>query len=261
MGLLDRILAHKRAELAELHRIPLPEPPARRALDLRRAPTANRAGAPLHLITEIKRRSPSAGQLSTRLSVAERAQSYARAGASMLSVLCDREFFDGSFEHLREARAACDLPLLCKEFVVDERQLQVARAFGADAVLLIVRCLTRSEFVHLLERARDLDLVPFVEVATPDEASLAVDCGAELIGVNARDLDTLVIDRERAEGVLNGLPDHVTKVHLSGVTSAQAVREMRNSRADAALIGEVLMRQDDPAELLSGFVAAAQNSP
>lgn len=261
MGLLDRILAQKRAELAELHRLPLPEPPERRALDLRRTPGVSGASAALHLITEIKRRSPSAGQLSTRLSVAERAKSYARAGASMLSVLCDREFFDGSFEHLREARAACDLPLLCKEFVIDERQLEVARAFGADAVLLIVRCLSPSEFRHLLERARGLDLVPFVEVATPEEASLALDCGAELIGVNARDLDTLVIDRERAEGVIHSLPDHVTKVHLSGVTSAQAVRAVRNSRADAALIGEILMRQDDPAELLSGFLAAARNSP
>ncbi|HEY6724056.1 MAG TPA: indole-3-glycerol phosphate synthase TrpC [Polyangiaceae bacterium] len=261
MGLLDRILAHKRAELQELRRLPLPEPPERRALDLRRHPAAGGARGPLQLIAEIKRRSPSAGQLSTRLSVTERAASYARSGASMLSVLCDREFFDGGFEHLREARAACDLPLLCKEFVIDERQLLVARAFGADAVLLIVRCLNRTEFGQLFERARELDLVPFVEVATPEEASLALDCGATLIGVNARDLDTLAIDRERARDVLGRLPDHVTKVHLSGVTSAAAVREMQDSPADAALIGEVLMRQDDPSELLAGLVAAARNSP
>lgn len=261
MGLLDRILAHKRAELAELRRLSLPEPPERRPLDLRRAPAAAGSSAPLHLITEIKRRSPSAGPLSTRLSVAERARSYARAGASMLSVLCDREFFDGGFDHLREARAACDLPLLCKDFVIDEQQLRVARAFGADAVLLIVRCLTPSELGHLLERARALELVPFVEVATSEEAGLALDYGAELIGVNARDLDTLSMDRERALGVLQSLPDHVTKVHLSGITSPEAVREVRNTRADAALIGEVLMRQDDPGELLFSFVAAARNSP
>lgn len=261
MGLLDRILAHKRAELAELQRLPLPEPRERRALDLRRVLTASGGRGPLHLIAEIKRRSPSAGQLSTRLSVAERAASYARSGASMLSVLCDRQFFDGSFDHLREARAACDLPLLCKEFVIDERQLLLARAFGADAVLLIVRCLSRPEFGRLFERTRELDLVPFVEVATSEEASLALDCGATLIGVNARDLDTLVIDREQARDVLQRLPDHVTKVHLSGVTSAEAVREVHGSRADAALIGEVLMRQDDPTELLSEFAAAARNSP
>jgi len=261
MGLLDRILAQKRAGLEELARMRLPEPPPRRPLDLRREPAADGARGPLRLIAEIKRRSPSAGQLSTRLSVSERATSYARSGASMLSVLCDREFFDGSFEHLSEARAACELPLLCKEFVIDERQLVLARAFGADAVLLIVRCLTRPELERLIVRARALDLVPFVEVATADEASLAIDCGATLIGVNARDLDTLVIDRERVRDVLRRLPDHVTKVHLSGVTSAEAVREVHDSPADAALIGEVLMRQDDPTELLTGFVAAARNSP
>lgn len=261
MGLLDRIVDHKRSEIAELERLELPEPPARRPVDLRRTPAAPGGRPPLHLITEIKRRSPSAGQLSTQLSVGERAERYARAGARMLSVLCDREFFDGSFDHLREARAACELPLLCKDFVVDERQLRVARAFGADAVLLIVRCLSRVEFGHLFERARALDLVPFVEVVSLDEAKLALEVGADLIGVNARDLDTLVIDRERAKSVLQSLPDQVTKVHLSGVTSEQAVGEVRDWGADAALIGEILMRQDDPTALLSAFVAAARNSP
>ena len=261
MGLLDRIIDHKRSELAELGRLVLPEAPARRPLDLRRTPAAPGDRSPLHLITEIKRRSPSAGQLSTLLGVGERAKCYARAGASMLSVLCDREFFDGSFEHLREARAACDLPLLCKDFVIDEQQLRVARAFGADAVLLIVRCLSRAEFGHLFERAQALGLVPFVEVATQEEATQALEVGADLIGVNARDLDTLVIDRERAKSVLQSLPDRVTKVHLSGVTSEQAVGEVRDWGADAALIGEILMRQDDPTSLLSAFVAAARNSP
>lgn len=256
MGLLDRILAKKRAELAELKQLELPQPPARRSLDLARAP-----GGPLHLITEIKRRSPSAGALSTRLSVGERAASYAAAGASMLSVLCDREFFDGSFHHLSEARAACELPLLCKDFVIDEQQLAVARAFGADAVLLIVRCLSPDRFQRLHHEARQLELVPFVEISTLEEARVALDNGADLIGVNVRDLDTLVLDRERATLVLGSLPDSVTKVHLSGVTSAPAVREIWGSRAHAALIGEVLMRQDDPAPLLSELVAAARNSP
>jgi len=257
MGLLNRILERKRAEVAELKQLRLPQPPARRALELTRMP----GGGPLHLITEIKRRSPSAGVLSTRLSVAERAASYAAAGASMLSVLCDREFFDGSFQHLHDARAACTLPVLCKDFVIDEQQLVVARAFGADAVLLIVRCLSPDRFQRLFDEARQLELVPFVEVATLEEARVALDNGADLIGVNARDLDTLVIDREEAARVLGSLPDGVTKVHLSGVTSAARVREVWGSQAHAALIGEVLMRQDDPSRLLSEFVAAARNSP
>src|SRR5688572_22982795 len=128
---LAKILDTKRSELAELRRRPLPAPPPLRPVRLSRA-----AGAPLALITEIKRRSPSAGALSTVLSVAERARAYERAGASMLSVLCDRPYFDGEYAHLAEARAATSLPILCKEFVLDESQLDAARAFGADAVLL-----------------------------------------------------------------------------------------------------------------------------
>jgi indole-3-glycerol phosphate synthase len=150
------------------------------------------------LISEIKRRSPSAGALSTRLSVAERAAAYERAGASMLSILCDSHFFDGSYEHLREARAATRLPLLCKEFVVDEVQLDVARAFGADAVLLIVRCLSAERTVELVRAARERELVPFVEVATEDELGIALSAGADLVGVNAADLDTLQMDAARA---------------------------------------------------------------
>jgi indole-3-glycerol phosphate synthase len=150
---------------------------------------------------------------------------------------------------------------LCKDFVIDEQQLVAARAFGADAVLLIVRCLTAERFRRLFHEAEELELVPFVEVTTLEEASVALDGGADLIGVNARDLDTLVLDRERAAHVLGNLPDAVTKVHLSGVTSASAVREVWGSRAQAALIGEILMRQDDPAGLLAEFARAARNSP
>ena len=114
-----------------------------------------RADGRLKLITEIKFRSPSAGALSTVLSVTERARAYQRAGASMISVLCDTSFFDGAFAHLAEARAACELPLLCKEFVIDESQLDAAVAYGADAVLLIVRCLSEERLNELtLRRAR-----------------------------------------------------------------------------------------------------------
>ena len=255
MGLLDDILARKREWLRELQTQGLPPAPARRPIQLTRA-----AGEPLGLITEIKRRSPSAGALSTKLGVAERAASYERAGARMISVLCDSAFFDGSYTHLGLARAACSLPLLCKDFIIDERQLELARAYGADAALLIVRCLSPQQLTTLMRAARALELVPFVEVATPGEAGLAVAAGAELIGVNARDLDTLVIDQTRAQLVLEALPTSVTRVHLSGVTSAADVERVARSGVDAALIGEVLMRQDDPTPLLRGLVSAAGNS-
>ncbi|HYP90482.1 MAG TPA: indole-3-glycerol phosphate synthase TrpC [Polyangiaceae bacterium] len=254
MGVLADILAQKSSELASLRARALPAPPPRRAVSLSRA--AN--GGKLSLIAEIKRRSPSAGQLSTALGVAERARAYERAGASMLSILCDQRFFDGDYEHLAEARAATTVPLLCKEFVIDEAQLDAARAFGADAVLLIVRCVPAARTKALIEAARARELVPFVEVATEDELAVALDGGAELIGVNARDLDTLVMDGERSARVVAAIPKHVTRVHLSGLSKPEDVQRVRNGGADAALIGEALMRVDDPTPLLTSLVAAAR---
>jgi indole-3-glycerol phosphate synthase len=254
MGKLAEILAQKTSELPALRARALPAPPARRPLALGRADNAGR----LSLITEIKRRSPSAGKLSTALSVAERARAYERAGAAMLSVLCDAHFFDGDYQHLVEARAATELPLLCKEFVIDESQLDAARAFGADAVLLIVRCLTPARTAELVAGARARQLVPFVEVMTEDELKVALDSGADLIGVNARDLDTLVMDAERAERVLAAIPAPLVRVRLSGLAKPEDVTRIRQSGADAALVGEALMRADDPEPLLSALAAAAR---
>jgi len=254
MGLLAEILAQKHSELASLRARSLPAPPERRAVSLGRAANAGR----LSLITELKRRSPSAGALSTALSIAERAAAYERAGAAMLSVLCDAHFFDGDYQHLLEARAATQLPLLCKEFVIDESQLDAARAFGADAVLLVVRCLTPERVPELIREAQRRQLVPFVEVMTEDELSLALDGGAELIGVNARDLDTLIMDAARAARVLSAIPDHVVRVRLSGLSKPDDVRRIRQSGADAALVGEALMRQDDPEPLLRSLAEAAR---
>lgn len=254
MGILAEILAQKSSELAALKARRLPAPPPRRPLSLARADNAGR----LSLIAEIKHRSPSAGQLSRALSVAERARAYERAGASMLSVLCDARFFDGAFEHLLEARAATQVPLLCKEFVIDESQLDAARAFGADAVLLIVRCLSPARTAELVSAARQRELVPFVEVANEDEVAVAVDAGADLVGVNARDLDALVMDRARAARVMAALPAGVVRVHLSGLSKPEDVQSIRDGGADAALIGEALMRADDPAPLLEALVAAAR---
>jgi indole-3-glycerol phosphate synthase len=254
MGVLAEILTRKQSELSALRARRLPSPPALRPVALARADNAGR----LSLITEIKRRSPSAGALSTALSVAERAQAYERAGASMLSVLCDTHFFDGAYEHLQQARAACSLPLLCKEFVVDEAQLDAARAYGADAVLLIVRCVSPERLAALIAGARERQLVPFVEIASEDELRAALHGGADLIGVNARDLDTLTMDAERAARVLAAIPAGIVKVHLSGLSKPDDVSRILQGPADAALVGEALMRADDPEPLLSSLVAAAR---
>ncbi len=251
-GFLARILGKKREELASLRARKLPAPPASRSFSLHR-----KQGA-LQLIGEIKFRSPSAGPLSTALSVSERAAAYQRAGANMISVLCDASFFDGSFEHLGEARAAVGLPLLCKEFVIDECQLDAAAAYGADAVLLIVRCLSAARLLALTRGARERALEPLVEVVTDEESARALDAGATLVGVNARDLDTLHMDTSRAERVLSELPESVTRVHLSGISRAEDVRRVAASPADAALIGEALMREAAPEARLRSMVEAAR---
>lgn len=252
MGWLERILATKREELGRLSGCTLPAPPARRVVALDRAP-----GMPLRLIAEIKRRSPSAGALSTELGVAERAAAYERGGAAMISVLCDRAYFDGDPAHLRAVRAATTQPLLCKDFIIHERQLAVARAFGADAALLIARCVSPRELAELVRAARAHDLVPVVEIVDEAELQAALAARAPIVGVNARDLDTLEIDLERARRVLEAIPQGVTRVRFSGVATAADVAEIAATSTDAALIGEVLMRADDPEPLLRELVAAA----
>jgi indole-3-glycerol phosphate synthase len=252
--MLQEILRNKRDELAALRQKRLPTPPPLRPIALERDP-----GAPLRLIAEIKRRSPSAGALSTRLGVAARARAYEVAGAHMLSVLCDAKYFDGAYEHLGLARSATNLPILCKEFVIDEAQLDAARAYGADAVLLIVRCSSARRLAALVRGAEERDLLPLVEVHGPSEMQTALDAGARVVGVNARDLDTLKLDAAQAKSVLEALPETVCKVHLSGIHEAAQVAEVARSNVDAALIGESLMRADDPTDLLRSMVAAASN--
>lgn len=250
-GVLGQIIENKRHELAELRRKPLPPAPERRPVQLGRP-----AGEPLRLIAEIKRRSPSAGALSTRLGVAERARAYELGGARMLSILCDAKFFDGAYEHLGLARAATALPILCKEFVIDECQLDLARAYGADAVLLIARCLAPARLAQLAAAARERQLEVLAEVHTLDEVPVVLDAGATLVGVNARDLDTLGMNADLAQRVLGELPSGVTRLHLSGLRTEANVRAVAASGADAALLGEALMREDDPTALLQRLVAA-----
>jgi indole-3-glycerol phosphate synthase len=215
---------------------------------------------PIRVLAEIKFRSPSAGVLSSHLSVTERAASYERAGASVVSVLCDEQFFGGTYEHLAIAKQACGLPILCKEFVLDEVQLDWARAFGADAVLLIARCMSREDLDKMYRAAVERQLMPLVEIATPDEASWVSDLGCSTIGVNARDLDTLTIDADRASSILESLPKSRVRVHLSGVKIPSEVARLSEMGVDAVLIGEALMRQNDPEPLLRSIVQMASSS-
>jgi indole-3-glycerol phosphate synthase len=261
--MLDKILTPKRAEVARMLAAPALAPrrsPGGGALDA----LARADGAPLHLIAEIKRRSPSAGALSTILSPADRALAYARAGAAAISVLTDRPFFDGGFEHLAACRDALDRELgekrprlLCKEFVLHEIQLDRAVDAGADLVLLIARIVAPERLEALVAAARARGLEPLVEVAAAAEVDDALAAKAAIIGVNARDLNTLKLDGERAAELLAAIGDRAIAVHLSGIGNADDVRRVAAGPAKAALIGEALMREADPTRLLREMVRAA----
>jgi indole-3-glycerol phosphate synthase len=260
VSLLADIVATKRAEIAELRTVP--RRPTKRTPHDVVAALRRSAGGPLRLIAEVKLRSPSAGALSRALSPAARAMAYAEAGAAMISVLCDTKYFDGSWADLAAARAQLDaagraVPLLAKEFVIDARQIEEARDRGADAVLLIARILSRAQLIDLAQTARTQGLEPLVEVVDEPEIASALEARARVVGVNARDLDTLAMDAARTARVLAAIPREVVAVHFSGVRDAAGVTLVTQGRADAALVGEALMRQDDPRALLAAMVAAA----
>jgi indole-3-glycerol phosphate synthase len=258
MGVLREILDEKAREVALLRANPPTErPPGWKLRDVVSA-LGRPPGAPLRLIAEIKFRSPSAGPLSRALDAEQRAAAYETGGASMVSVLTDQKWFDGSIGDLSAARAAIRIPVLCKDFVVDPAQIERAACAGADAVLLIVRCIADgAALVELVDAARGGGIEPFVEVVSEDELDRALAAGARVVGVNARDLDALAMDATRAERVLGRIPRGVVAVHLSGLKTATDVAAIARSRADAALIGEALMRQADPVPLLSELVRGA----
>jgi indole-3-glycerol phosphate synthase len=261
--LLADILSAKGADVAALKGT-TPAPSRRQPLDVVAALRRGR-GAPLRLIAEVKLRSPSAGPLSRALSPADRTLAYVQAGASMVSVLCDGHYFEGSWDHLALARACLDaaadgrstVPLLAKEFVIDERQIDEARARGADAVLLIARLVSAERLAQLARAARAQGLEPLLEVVDERELEAALEAGARLVGVNARDLDTLQMDAARTARVLAAIPREVVAVHLSGLKTPADVALVAAQPTDAALMGEALMRQDDPRELLGAMVRAA----
>jgi indole-3-glycerol phosphate synthase len=260
MNVLERILEQKKIEIDALADEPAATVFGRKSHDVVSA-LARREG-PLRLIAEIKFKSPSAGTLSAHLTVKDRALAYARAGASMVSVLCDGSFFGGSWEDVARARSALDaarraIPVLAKEFILDPVQLAVAQAKGADAVLLIARIVSAVRLGELADAALDRDLEPIVEVTSLEELASALSTRARVIAVNARDLETLTIDPARAASILERIPADRIALHFSGVKSVEDVRAIAARRADGALVGEALMREDEPSTLLTKFVAAA----
>lgn len=254
MTVLDDILDATRAQCVQLRRA-LPADVGHTPIDVA-ARLRRGEENPLRLIAEIKKRSPSAGALSTQLSVVERARIYAAEGASMISVLVDVAHFEGGYHDLTAARVGA--PLLAKGFALDSIQVEAARRAGADAILLIVRILDDAALRELVAAARGCGLCPVVEVIDDHELERALRADAELIGVNARDLSTLEMDRARAARVRAAIPSENVSLWFSGVATAEEVRSIAATTADGALIGEALMRRDDPTELLRAMVAATR---
>lgn len=255
MTILDQILAVKRTEIAAARIVRSPaeiDAAARAAGPVRGLERALRRppGAPVRVIAEIKRASPSAGPIRAGADPAAIARDYARGGASALSVLTDRQFFDGDLDFLARVRAAVDLPLLRKDFVIDTYQVAEARAAGADGVLLIVAALGASALAELLAAARDYQLDALVEVHDLAEVDTAVAAGANLLGVNHRDLKTFTVDMTLTARIAPRVPAGVVLVGESGIRTAADVEAMGKAGAHAVLVGEQLMRADSPGDAL-----------
>jgi indole-3-glycerol phosphate synthase len=201
----------------------------------------------LSVIAEIKRRSPSRGDLAPDLAAADLATAYAAGGAACLSVLTDAEWFGGSPADLAEARDASGLPVLRKDFTVCRADVADARIMGADAVLLIVSALADDELHGLIDLARQLLLDALVEVHDEHELERALATSADLVGVNQRDLHTFDVDHDLARRVAMRIPDGVVRVAESGVRDASDARRLRAAGYDALLVGETLVTATDPA--------------
>ena len=210
-----------------------------------------RATPHLAVIAEIKRRSPSKGDLNARLNSAELALQYQRGGASCLSVLTDSNHFGGSVSDLQKARAACSVPVIRKDFTVDVRDICDARIMGADCVLLIAAVLTPAELSSFLELCREVDIDALVEVHDETELDVAMGAGATMVGVNQRDLVTFAVDQARAVRMAPLIPDNVVKVAESGVRGREDAIALKAAGYDAILVGEHLVMSQNPEAALT----------
>lgn len=208
------------------------------------------ASAAPRIIAECKRRSPSRGILRADYHPVEHARAYERGGAAAISVLTEPTFFDGVGEHLAAIREAVQLPLLRKDFIVSDYQLHEAVALGADAILLIVSALDDAQLRRLLVASRSLGLAALVEVHDPDELSRALDAGAEVIGVNSRNLRTLSVDLKVLDAVAQRIPGGVVAVAESGIRSAEDLQRLSSAGYHAFLVGERLITEPDPGAAL-----------
>lgn len=258
-SILDEIVAYKRefladqmvrepfenmAELAEAS----PEPPSffEGLAD----------GDDIAVITEIKKASPSKGLIRADFDPVAIAETYESNGSSALSVLTDVKFFQGSVDYVTQISNTVKLPILRKDFTIDPYQIYEARAMGAAAVLLIVAILTPDELGEYLALSQQLDLDALVEVHTEEELVVALDAGAEIVGINNRNLNTFEVSLETTFSFIDRMPDEILKVSESGIYTRDDVVQLRDAGADAVLVGESLMREEDIGQKLRELTGA-----
>lgn len=258
MSVLDEIIDGVRADLAERQeRVGLDGLKERVAQTPQpKDGVAALKGDSIKVICEVKRSSPSKGALAAIADPAALAADYEAGGASVISVLTEQRRFGGSLADLEAVRGKVDIPVLRKDFVVTAYQLWEARAYGADLVLLIVAALEQSALVSLVERAESLGLTPIVEAHDEEETARAVDAGARIIGINARNLKTLEVDRGNFARVAPQIPDGIVKIAESGVRGPHDLIAYANEGADAVLVGESLVTGKDPRSAVADLVAA-----
>ena len=256
MTILDDILEHKRCEVAQAKQLRDSDALAREAADLK-SPTlgfrnalANADG--VAVIAEVKRRSPSKGMIREDFDPVAIARAYADAGAACISVLTDSHFFGGSLEILESIRAAVDLPILRKDFIIDRDQISEARLAGADAVLLIVSALAQGDLESLHGYARSLSLDVLIEVHDEAEFTRALAIETDLIGVNHRDLKTFEVDLGTTGRIAKQMPPdrNILLVAESGIRNFRDIERLKTAGASAFLVGESLMREPDPGQAL-----------
>jgi indole-3-glycerol phosphate synthase len=223
--------------------------------DFEGAMRAKIAAGQAAVIAEIKKASPSKGVLRAEFIPADIAQSYAEFGAACLSVLTDKQFFQGSVDFLKQARASCDLPVLRKDFMIDAYQIYEARAMGADAILLIAACLDDAQMADMEAVARSLDMAVLVEVHDRAELERALKLKTRLVGINNRNLKTFEVSLQTTLDMLPDVPADRLLITESGIQTPDDVRRMREAKVHAFLVGEAFMRANEPGEALAKLFA------
>jgi indole-3-glycerol phosphate synthase len=256
MNRLEEILQAKREEIERLRpRVKKLERQAQARTDFRDFRSAlQQSDGSLAVIAEVKKASPSAGVIASSFDPVEIAKNYERDGANAISVLTDTKFFQGKLQDLAGVRRAVSVPLLRKDFILDEIQIAESAVNGADAILLIVAALEQKALVHLLRATSTYQLDALVEVHTREELNRALDAGAKIIGINNRNLATFDVDLAVTEELCREVPDEIVLVSESGIKTPQDVARVKACGVDAILVGEALMRREISIEQLRAII-------